>query len=179
MKLTELVGEIAVRCGGLSDPAKADAFLADLRKCGVQDGPAVQDAFDMWRVRWDKRYAPMASQFAEFYTSPNLHYTEEPTRAPDGQAWAKTVLLGYPEGREAVERNIAWDLAVFCRGNPGKLPSLEDMDEWVACRNRYARGDHGVTGIWAKTLAGIWQNIQRKEADIQRWARANRQDIAA
>lgn len=67
MKVTELMKEFRTRCGGI-DEERAAAMMSDYHAAGMTDGPALRDAFERWRVRWDKKYAPTPAEFRDkFY----------------------------------------------------------------------------------------------------------------
>lgn len=69
MRVVDLVAEIG-RLTKMSDP---DAFKAGLEKCGLKDGPALQDAFDGWVRGWKRSTAPQPAEFAEHYRLPSIY----------------------------------------------------------------------------------------------------------
>lgn len=188
MRITDVTAEIAKRCSGLADGDRADAFLDDLRKCGVNDGPALQDAFDKWAVSWKKRAAPMAAEFREFYISPEVSKTVD-TASPAGEDWAVKVLTEFHEGERACNANppYAFTLAGWCKQHPGKIPDaaeLEDIEAAAWRTGQLLAGNtvahpSGIDIALANTFNPVGLKIAgesavRKEMAVAQWANERR-----
>ena len=121
MELTDLIDKFRERCGGLDD-IKAKALLEDLRACGVQGGPNLRDAYDAWRARWRKHYAPKAAEFAEdFYAGRDVAPLPPKTVLPDPIEWANHILLETAEGQLARQQSVVASIYEWAKQNPGKM----------------------------------------------------------
>lgn len=61
MRLIDCIAEMGRRVK-IDDP---DAYLDDLRRVGLRDGPALQDAFDSWASTRKGRFPPTPREFAD------------------------------------------------------------------------------------------------------------------
>lgn len=147
MHLSDLAREISARCP-LSE-TQLDAWIEDVKATGVKDGPALQDAFDRWRVAWKYQKAPRPAEFREFYKPPSTAATDEPSesRRPPKQEWADYLLKGQ-WGHEAsiYKPTYCRELVIWAKANSGQIPGADVMQELGDNESRFQTRNYGRVG---------------------------------
>lgn len=126
MKISEVVEGIALRCNGM-DADKCAALASDMRAAGLKDGPSLHAAFDNWRGRWMKRFAPTAAEFAAFAVRKDVPDFGPPYNTPERILWDRAWkdARGYNAGWQAGERERADELGYLAHWKTHKAHEPE------------------------------------------------------
>ncbi len=66
MMIGELMTQMSIRFRGLENEDAAAALASDYRVAGIEDGPALQEAWDRCRAGWTKQTAPRPAEFKQY-----------------------------------------------------------------------------------------------------------------